>query len=61
MIERGQLAAVFVIENNTARTRLVTLGERGKDAVEVLSGLNEGEHVVVPVPAELGDGMEVRQ
>jgi len=57
--ERGQLQSVFVAEHGTARTRLVTLGARVGDHVEVLSGLNEGEEVIVPVPGGLNDGAPV--
>jgi len=41
----------------------VTAGERGKAAIEVLSGLSEGEKLVSPVPSGLADGVrvEVRQ
>jgi RND family efflux transporter MFP subunit len=61
VIERGQLQSVFVAENGIARTRMVTLGQRGRNSAEVLSGLNSGETVIAPVPAELRDGMEIRQ
>jgi RND family efflux transporter MFP subunit len=63
LIERGQLQSVFVVENGTARTRLVTTGRRAGDSVELLSGLNPGETIVRPVPSELRDGarVEVRQ
>ncbi len=63
LTERGQLQSVFVVEDGVAHTRLVTTGRRGNAAVEVLSGLNAGEKVVVPVPAGLQDGarVEVRQ
>ena len=63
MVEHGQLQSVFVIEGGFARTRLVTTGERRQSAVEVLSGLSEGEKLVSPVPAGLTDGarVEVRQ
>jgi multidrug efflux pump subunit AcrA (membrane-fusion protein) len=63
LMERGQLQSVFVVEDGVARTRLVTTGRRTKDAVEVLSGLSAGEHVVLPVPPALLDGarVEVRQ
>jgi RND family efflux transporter MFP subunit len=62
IVERGQLQSVFVAENGTARTRLITTGQRAKDAVEVLSGLNAGERIVTPVPSGLEDGakLEVR-
>lgn len=59
MMERGQLQSVFVMEDGFARTRLVTIGERGRTAIEVLSGLSEGEKLVSPVPAGLSDGARV--
>jgi RND family efflux transporter MFP subunit len=60
--ERGQLQSVYVAENNIAHTRLVTVGTRVGDRVEVLSGLNQGDRVIVPIPG-LADGarIEVRQ
>jgi RND family efflux transporter MFP subunit len=63
MTERGQLQSVFVVEDGAAHTRLVTTGRRVQDGMEVLSGLNEGEKVVSPVPPALVDGapVEVRQ
>jgi RND family efflux transporter MFP subunit len=63
IVEHGQLQSVFVIEDGYARTRLVTTGERRQSAVEVLSGLSDGERLVSPVPAGLADGarVEVRQ
>ena len=63
LTERGQLQSVFVAEDGVAHTRLVTTGRRTKDAAEVLSGLNAGEKVVLPVPVGLQDGarVEVRQ
>jgi RND family efflux transporter MFP subunit len=63
MVERGQLQSVFAIEGGFAHTRLVTTGERRQTAVEVLSGLSEGEKLVSPVPWGLADGarVEIRQ
>jgi len=63
VVERGQLQSVYIAERNTARTRLVTLGTRVNDKVEVLSGLTQGDRVVVPIPIGLADGapIEVRQ
>lgn len=62
VVERGQEQQVFVAENGSAHLRLLTLGQRGRDSVEVLSGLSAGEKVVAPVPAGLRDGsaLEVR-
>lgn len=53
--ERGQLQTVYVVEDGSARSRVVTLGAQG----EVLSGLQAGEKVVAPVPATLYDGARV--
>ena len=63
LIERGQLQSVYVVEDGTARTRLITAGARSKDSIEILSGLSKGEKVVFPVPIGLADGakLEVRQ
>ena len=63
VMERGQLQTVFVAENNRARTRLITAATKSKDRVEVLSGVNPGDRVIVPVPTGLTDGtpIEVRQ
>jgi multidrug efflux pump subunit AcrA (membrane-fusion protein) len=45
----GQLRLVRVVEpDGVARRRFVTLGDRHGDVVEVLSGLEEGEAVVMP-------------
>jgi RND family efflux transporter MFP subunit len=63
VLDRGQMQAVFVIEDGIARTRLVTTGRRQPHGVEILSGLTAGEKVVAPVPPTLQDGacVEVRQ
>jgi RND family efflux transporter MFP subunit len=60
LVERGQLQSVFVVEQGAARMRLVTTGKRAAGAVEVLSGLSQGENVVSPVPAALADGAPVQ-
>jgi len=61
--ERGQLQSVFVADGDSAHARLVTVGERSGDAVEILSGLNPGESLIAPAPPGLADGtkIEVRQ
>ena len=52
--------AMFVIDGNHLRKREVKIGIRGTRAVEVLSGLKEGERVVAPAPTDLKDGERVR-
>jgi len=59
LVERGQLQSVFVIEGGVAHTRLVTTGERDRNAIEVLSGVNEGETLVGLVESSLVDGARV--
>jgi membrane fusion protein (multidrug efflux system) len=52
-----------VIDGGIAHGRLITTGRRQANAVEVLSGLSEGERVASPVPPDLADGarVEVKQ
>lgn len=61
--QRGQLAAVLVADAGVARSRFVTLGRNTPGGVEILSGLNPGERVIFPVPANVSDGtrVEVKQ
>ena len=57
--EQGQLQSVLVVEEGNAHTRLVTLGQKQGDVVEILSGLNAGERVVSPRSTTLADGAHV--
>jgi multidrug efflux pump subunit AcrA (membrane-fusion protein) len=60
VIERGQLASVLVVdESGVARLRLVKTGDAYGDRVEVLSGLNEGERIVVDRTDVVSDGSRV--
>lgn len=54
--ERGQLSYVFVDQQGRARMRLVRTGAVVNDSVEVLSGLEPGDRVVVAADGELVDG-----
>lgn len=59
VVRRGQLDAVFVVEDGRARYRVIEAGQRSRDAIEVRSGLLRGEQVVRTVPASLVDGTPV--
>lgn len=59
VMERGQLQSVFVVDNGVAHTRIITAGRRKGDAVEAISGLNDGEKVVAPAAPSLADGARV--
>ncbi len=52
--------AVFVLDGSRAHRREVTIGIRGTRAVEVLSGLAEGERGASPAATDLTDGARVR-
>ena len=57
--ERGFLA--YTVENETAREQILTLGLRTEDGlVEVLSGLKEGQQLVIRGSEALKDGAKVR-
>lgn len=51
---------LFVVAEGEARLREVTIGIRGRSAVEVLGGLAPGEQVIANPPAGLKPGERVR-
>jgi multidrug efflux pump subunit AcrA (membrane-fusion protein) len=60
LVERGQLQGAFVVDTGgVARFRLVTTGRALDGAVEILSGLGEGERVVADGVERLADGAPV--
>ncbi len=59
--QRGQLTGVFVVDDSgIARLRLIKTGKTYGDRAEVLSGLNEGERIVVDGVAKVNDGVKVQ-
>jgi HlyD family secretion protein len=50
---------VFVAEARTARLRRVELGHRGREAAEVLGGVEEGASVVLYPSDRLADGVRI--
>jgi len=60
VLRDGQLASVFVVDGGVARQRLVTLGAKSGELIEVLSGLNDGDRLIVNRPAGLRDGTPVK-
>ena len=59
VLERGQVRSVYVVQGDTARLRLVTLGETRDNRCEILSGLTAGEKILVAPPPLLSDGNRV--
>jgi RND family efflux transporter MFP subunit len=51
---------VWVIENDTARLRVVQIGKQESDVVPITHGLNQGENVAVTNLDKLYDGAPVR-
>ena len=59
--QHGQLTSVFVVDRSgVARLRLIKTGKSFGERIEVLSGLTDGEQIVIDVPNTLQDGARVR-
>ena len=63
VLQRGDIQTVFVAENGTARARLISTGQKQDSKLEVLSGLQPGDRIIHPRPAQMADGarIEVKQ
>lgn len=62
ILHRGQLHGVYVVDGEgIARLRMVTLGRSIGDREEILSGLSEGERVVLDVANRELDGKKVEK
>ena len=60
IVSRGPLTGIFVVaDDSTARLRWVTLGRTRDGMIEVLTGLQAGERVVLEPEAALEDGRPV--
>jgi len=56
----GQMERIFVVEKNIVHLRLIRSGTSRVGEIEILSGLNPGEQVVVDQSAPLIDGQPVK-
>jgi multidrug efflux system membrane fusion protein len=60
IVERGQLMGVYAVDSDsTARLRLIRTGKPYGNRIEVLSGLNAGDRVVVEGAERVTDGAKV--
>lgn len=59
VFRREERWCAFVVDGGVAHLRELELGHRGRDHVEVLSGLDEGATVVVYPGERVDDGVEV--
>jgi membrane fusion protein (multidrug efflux system) len=51
---------VYLVENDTARRRVVETGETVGDSVEILKGLEPGDVVLLPGKETISEGQPVR-
>lgn len=58
--KRGQLTGVYVVKDDFATLRLVTLGRPAGERIQILSGLSDGDVVAVENIEKLKDGARVR-
>ena len=56
----GQATIILVDPNNTLQERKITIGMQTATDVEIVSGLNEGDRVVVSDRSGLKSGMHVK-
>jgi len=59
IVHHGQMEIVFVVKDSSAQLRLVKTGKRIGDEVELVSGVEAGEKIVVEDAAGLVDGQPV--
>ena len=57
----GTQSIVFVVRDGRVERRAVTTGPGNSDQVEILSGLNSGEKIVVEGVATLADGARIQE
>jgi RND family efflux transporter MFP subunit len=60
VVQRGQMELVFIVADGHAQLRLVKTGKRLGDELELVSGVEAGEQVVVEGAAQLRDGQPVQ-
>jgi membrane fusion protein (multidrug efflux system) len=60
LVPRGNEQFVYVLENDQAKQRKVSLGTRRAGTAEILEGLTAGERVIVHGTLKLADGKTVR-
>ncbi len=59
MFRCGSDWCAFAVDHGRARLRHISIGHRSDEAVEILSGLKDGEKVIEHPPNEVADGIRV--
>ncbi len=52
---------VFVVDDNKAQLREISIGIEGEDMVHITSGLKEGQKIVISPSEEMEDGVSVKE
>jgi RND family efflux transporter MFP subunit len=61
VIKKGQLTGVYTVnQQNEAMLRWVRIGKEYGDSVEILSGLTQGEQLIVSSESKLADGINIK-
>lgn len=61
VVTRGESKTVFVVREESVTETPIQTGNMIGNSLEVISGLNTGERVVLNPPAEMATGMKVKQ
>ena len=61
LFRKGEDWAVFAVRDGRARTTVVKIGHRNNRMAEVLSGLSEGDHVVLHPSDRVKEGVAVTE
>ena len=59
LVDKGGERIVFVEKNGIAQSRTISIGVIEGDRVQITSGLNPGDHLIVKGHTEVEDGMKV--
>ena len=61
LFRQGEDWAVFAVKDGRARTTVVKIGHRNNRTAEVLSGLSEGDKIVLHPSDRVKDGKAIEQ
>jgi HlyD family secretion protein len=60
VVDDSDKSYVWIVENGRARKRIIEVGESSINDVEILSGLEENQSVIVRPPSEIEEGVKVK-
>ena len=60
LFRQGEEWGVFVVQEGRAKRRLVVIGHRNENKVEIVKGLSENEEVIVFPSEEIDDGTRIQ-